>query len=161
MIFLLNGKIGLALAVFLFSAVGDALDGFIARVYKQQTVIGSYLDPLADKLLLNACYITLAILKVFPSWLAVIVISRDVVIVGGSLIIYIVTQHLQPKPTFISKINTFFQIITVLFALFFSHFYRIPPWFNYLIWITAFFTVLSGLHYIGRGITLLNQDPGN
>jgi cardiolipin synthase len=147
----------LALAVFILATVSDALDGIIARIYKQQTVAGSYLDPLADKLFLDTCYIFFAVLKLIPSWLAVIVISRDILIVGGNIILYIVTQHLEPRPTVISKINTFFQIITIFIALFFNHFYKIPCWFVYLVWITAFFTSLSGLHYLYRGINLLNR----
>ena len=148
-IFLIDGNIGLALAVFILAAVSDALDGLIARVYKQQTMIGSYLDT---------CYVSFAILKLIPGWLAVVVISRDVLIVGGNMILYITIQRLESRPTIISKINTFFQIVTVFVALFFGHFYEIPFWFTYLIWTTAFFTTLSGLHYLYRGINLLNQE---
>jgi len=157
-IFIIDNKIGLVLIVFLFAAVSDALDGLIARIYKQQTIIGSYLDPLADKLFLNTCYISFALLQLIPEWLAVIVISRDVVIVGGSMILYVTTQRLESRPTIISKINTFLQILTIFIALFFNYFYIIPDWFIFLIWATAFFTTLTGLHYIYRGINLLNQE---
>jgi len=82
-IFLINKAFLKALILFTALGVTDALDGFLARILKQQTVLGSYLDPIADKILITSCFLALAILKVIPGWLAVIVISRDVIILLG------------------------------------------------------------------------------
>ena len=76
-IFLINKAFLKALILFTALGVTDALDGFLARILKQQTVLGSYLDPIADKILITSCFLALAILKVIPGWLAVIVISRS------------------------------------------------------------------------------------
>ena len=77
-----------ALVVFIGAAVSDAVDGLLARLLHQRTVLGSYLDPAADKLLSASSFITLAILNILPGWLAVIVISRDVIICLGILILF-------------------------------------------------------------------------
>ena len=80
----------------LFTCLGltDALDGFLARILNQQTVLGSYLDPIADKVLITSCFLALAILKVIPGWLAVVVISRDVIILLGISILSIMNIRL-------------------------------------------------------------------
>lgn len=79
----------LSLIILVLSAISDALDGFIARFFHQKTTLGAYLDPIADKLLLVTSYITLSILNIIPDWLTIIVISRDVIISLGVLILLI------------------------------------------------------------------------
>ncbi|MDH3360147.1 MAG: CDP-alcohol phosphatidyltransferase family protein, partial [Desulfobulbaceae bacterium] len=75
-IFLIEGNDGYAFLVFIAAGVSDGLDGFVAKVFKQKTLVGAYLDPIADKLLLNTAFITMAVLDVLPAWLAVVVVSR-------------------------------------------------------------------------------------
>ena len=82
-IFLIRGLYVPALFVFTIAAVSDGLDGFIARVFNQRTILGAYLDPIADKLLLSSAFVSLAVLDILPAWLTVIVISRDVIIFMG------------------------------------------------------------------------------
>lgn len=160
-IFLLEGKSNLALLTFAVAGASDALDGFLARLLKQKTLFGAYIDPLADKLLLTTSYVALAILGKLPGWLSVIVVSRDVIIVGGIGILMLNNRSLSIKPTIDSKTTTFFQLITICFIL--SREFVADYWFlrSYLIIITALFTVLSGFHYLLIGFRILGEPMQN
>lgn len=155
-IFLMQGAFLKALIVLAVSGITDALDGFLARILHQQTVLGAYLDPLADKALLASCFVTLSIKGVIPGWLTVIVISRDFIILIGIAILSIMSIPYEIRPSLISKITTALQLFTVIFFLLF----RISPafidyrWLIAVQWITVLFTVLSGLNYMVRGIKL-------
>jgi cardiolipin synthase (CMP-forming) len=159
-ILLIQGFFFKALIVFIVAGLSDALDGFLARVLKQQTVLGAYLDPIADKALLASSFITLSVLHIIPSWLAVIVISRDFIILLGISVLSIMSISVEIRPAFVSKVTTGLQLITVLLALSF----RCLPgaidgiWSLALYWVTAFFTIISGLHYMARGMELINHD---
>lgn len=158
-IFLINKAFINALILFSCLGLTDALDGFLARILNQQTVLGSYLDPIADKVLLTSCFLALAILKVIPGWLAVVVISRDVIILLGISILSIMKVAFEINPLFVSKITTTLQIAAVFFALFFRAFPFMPidgAWLLLLYWLTALFTVLSGYLYVVRGVKLIN-----
>jgi cardiolipin synthase len=158
-IFLINKAFLNALILFSCLGLTDALDGFLARILNQQTVLGSYLDPIADKVLLTSCFLALAILKVIPGWLAVVVISRDVIILLGISILSIMNIAFEIHPLFVSKITTTLQIAAVFFALFFKAFPLMAidgAWLLLLYWLTAFFTVLSGYRYVVRGVKLIN-----
>jgi len=155
-IFLMQGAFLKALIILAVSGITDALDGFLARILNQQTVLGAYLDPIADKALLASCFVTLSIKDVIPGWLTVIVISRDCIILGGIAILTIMSIPYEIRPSFVSKITTALQLFTVLSFLLF----HISPgfidyrWLIALQWITAIFTVISGLNYMVRGIKL-------
>ncbi|MBI5379724.1 MAG: CDP-diacylglycerol--glycerol-3-phosphate 3-phosphatidyltransferase [Nitrospirae bacterium] len=149
---LLYGEYGLALGLFALAGVTDGLDGFIARSRHQQTRLGSYLDPIADKLLLDTSFITLAVLQELPVWLAVIVLSRDVAIVVGSAVLYMQEHALKVFPSWLGKGTTFLQLVLVAVTLLFMNFGGDPLLHQLLIWAVAAFTILSGLHYIARGI---------
>ena len=157
-IFLLDGKEMAALWVFILAGVTDALDGFLARVLKQKTEFGAFIDPIADKLLLITSYITLAVLGVLPKWLAVIVVSRDVIICGGIGILMLYNRDFKIKPSLVSKVTTFLQLLTVVFYLGHNFLMPIFPQGIYLLYPTAGFTILSGVHYIIRGFGILG-DP--
>jgi len=157
-ILLIDRQFGWALFIFLAAAVSDAVDGLLARLLHQRTVLGSYLDPAADKLLSASSFITLAILNILPGWLAVIVISRDVIISLGIGILFLTSHFFEIKPSLASKLTTVFQLLTIAFALFFSYTSSIPWVMNFLIWGTALTTAISGLQYIGRGVKLFNHD---
>src|SRR3989339_1965316 len=157
-IFLLEGRELAAFWVFVLAGVTDALDGFLARVLKQKTEFGSFTDPIADKLLLITSYITLAVLGVLPKWLAVIVVSRDVLICGGIGILMLYDRDFKIKPSLVSKVTTFLQLLTVVFYLGHEYLQPIFPVGIYLIYTTAAFTILSGVHYIIRGVGILG-DP--
>lgn len=159
-ILLIQGSFFKALIVFIVAGLSDALDGFLARVLKQQTVLGAYLDPIADKALLASSFVTLSVLHIIPSWLTVIVISRDFIILLGIFVLSIMSITVEIRPAFVSKVTTGLQLITVLLALS----VRCLPcgfdeiWPLALYWVTAFFTILSGLNYMLRGMELMNHD---
>jgi cardiolipin synthase len=159
-IFLIQGLYAKALIVFVIAGLTDALDGALARFLNKQTELGSFLDPLADKILLSTSFISLAIFGLIPSWLAVIVISRDFIILLGLLILSMMSVTYEIKPVFVSKVTTTLQIATVFFALLLKTVtYDIISydWIVILSWLTASFTVFSGLIYIIKGIKFINR----
>ncbi len=157
-IFLIDGDYLGAVIIFIIAGITDGLDGFLARVLKQKTILGAYLDPLADKALLISSFITLSVLGIIPGWLAVIVISRDMVILLGISLLFIMSVPFEIKPAFISKVTTLFQILTVFLVLmskscpFFMNHGAVEVFF----WMTAIVTVISGFHYLFRGIKFIN-----
>ena len=120
---IINHQYLLALLAFLAAVISDAIDGFIARRFNLISELGGYLDPIADKALLVSIYVSLAILEVLPTWLAIIVVTRDVLIVGAVLLALLMGRPLEMKPLQISKLNTVAQIVfagAVLLALSFD-----------------------------------------
>jgi len=99
-----------AFILFLLAGVSDALDGYLAKRNNQTTELGAILDPLADKALLVGVYVTLGLQGNLPNWLVVLVVFRDVLIVGGVIILFLVRLKVQMQPLIISKINTATQI---------------------------------------------------
>jgi cardiolipin synthase len=163
-ILLIQGQYGKALICFIIAGVTDGLDGLLARILNQTTVVGAYLDPLADKALVISMFATLAIVGVLPEWLAVVVISRDCIILGGILVLTLMSVNIEIKPSFVSKINTTLQLITIFFALLLKigsegkHFHDA---FLLVCWLTAIFTVVSGADYLLKGMKLINRGDGN
>jgi len=149
-----------ALIIFIVASISDVLDGFIAKVFHQKSNLGTHLDPLADKILLMTAYITLAILKMLPSWLAVLTISRDVIILLGVLILYLNRYPVKINPSRLSKATTVMQAATILFVL--SHGYLNIEFLRiYAFWLTALVTIASGLQYIRTGMVILSQGANN
>ena len=109
----------LATAFWLFVAAGatDALDGFLAKHFNSQTELGAYLDPLADKALLVGVYVTLGWTRDLPVWLVILVVFRDLTIVGGALLEQTLTQSFKSRPMMLSKVNTALQIALAALAL--------------------------------------------
>lgn len=150
-----------ALGIFLFAVVSDVIDGYIARTRHQKTKAGAILDPLADKLLLISAFLCLYKIGVyfetvrFPIWLVVAVISRDVILLLGATIIFIVKGgDLIVDPTRWGKGTTFFQILSVLGVL-----GQWPFPLTWPIWaMTLVLTVISGVDYIRHGIKILNHS---
>ncbi len=145
---------GLALLAFVLAGVSDGLDGLIARMFNQRSDLGAVLDPIADKLLLTAAYVSLGVLAHIPGWLAVVVISRDVLIVTGIAVLSFCRVDFEIRPSQISKWTTAAQILTIGVALLN---FQIPVagFLHILCWATALMTVLSGLHYIYIGLNTL------
>jgi len=148
-------KLGLALLVFGAAALTDLLDGWVARSRGMASRLGAFLDPLADKLLLIASFVTLTWLKALPFWITAVVFSRDVMLIVGTLLIHMVGGRIYPRPTWAGKAATFFQILTVLAALL-SRYYRVSLGTSVVMWLAAAFTIMSGLHYIWQGVHVLN-----
>jgi cardiolipin synthase len=146
----------LAITAFIVAILTDAVDGYIARTNKQQTALGTYLDPIADKLLLMSAVIIFSMpLERFarlPLWVTVSVISRDVIIVLGSLMIYLTTGKLKVVPSILGKMTTFFQMMSIVWILF------MLPRPDY-VWLAAgFLTILSGLGYVYSGSKQLSES---
>jgi cardiolipin synthase len=155
-IFIINKYFEWALLTFAIAGITDGIDGLLARLTHQRTELGAYLDPIADKLLISAAFISLAIIEIIPSWLVVIVITRDVIILIGFLVMFLINYHPKINPSLLSKATTTFQIVTILFALLAWDF----PGFKQLsviaIYGTAVITILSGTQYIYIGTRILN-----
>src|SRR5262245_15990816 len=101
----------LAFLVFLAAGVSDAVDGFLAKRFGMTSEIGAYLDPLADKALIMSIYIALAISEAMPRWLVILVVSRDIMIIGGVILSWLVGKPVAMKPHPVSKLNTVAQIV--------------------------------------------------
>jgi cardiolipin synthase len=153
-ILLLRDLHGLALLAFVLAGVSDGLDGLIARMYNQRSDLGAVLDPIADKLLLTAAYVSLGVLAHIPGWLAVVVISRDVLIVTGIAVLSFCRIDFEIRPSRISKWTTAAQILTIGVALLN---FQLPAarFLHLLCWATALMTVISGLHYTYLGLGIL------
>ncbi len=149
-----------ALGIFLFAVISDVIDGYIARTRNQKTRAGAILDPLADKILLISAFICLYVLRgnfgevQLPMWLVVAVISRDIIILLGSMLIQMVRGDFNIAPTKWGKTTTFFQVFCVIGILL--------QWdFSPIIWYLAvIFTLISGVDYIRHGIKILNENNG-
>lgn len=148
-----------ALALWLFIAAGisDALDGFIAKRFAAESVFGAFLDPVADKVLLVGVYIALVTRDMLPLWLVILVVFRDILIVGGALVVEVVTQRLAMEPLPISKVNTAAQIALAALVLAAAAF-AIPADFvvHVVTWVVAATTVASGIAYVVRWTRRVN-----
>ena len=149
-----------ALGIFLFAVISDVIDGYIARTRHQKTQAGAVLDPLADKLLLISAFICLYKVGItfagevdirFPVWLVVAVISRDVILLLGAMIIQVLKGELPLNPTRWGKATTFFQVCSVI-GIFLQWSFSPMLW-----WVTVVLTAVSGVGYIRSGIKILNQ----
>jgi len=153
-IFLVKEYRIVAIVVFALAGLTDALDGFLARTLDQKSRLGSFLDPIADKLLINTSFMTLAILKRLPAWFAMIVITRDLLIVLGGMGIYMVDRRRVFAPTFIGKSTTLTQMLTILLALLHLLIPGLSLYLRFFVWLATLLTIISGLHYIYQGIKL-------
>lgn len=147
-----------ALLVFALAGISDALDGFIARCFDQRTLLGAYLDPLADKLLLVSSFVCLGMMKVLPAWLAVLVIARDIIIILGIAILTITQKSYDVQPSGISKCTTATQLVTIMVILLHQSFGLLNSALGPLYWLVAGLTILSGMHYIFLGMGILQED---
>lgn len=138
-----------AFVTFLAAGLSDAVDGFLARRFGAQTELGAYLDPIADKALLVSIYVALAITGVMPTWLAILVATRDVLIVGAVVLARVMEKPIAMKPLWISKLNTTAQIVYAGVALGFLAFdLDLPIILTASIGAVALLTVLSGGLYM-------------
>ena len=143
------------LAVFSLAILTDVLDGLIARIRKEKTPLGTFLDPLADKLLLTASFVLLTYRGDIPLWVFVIVFSRDLIIVLGWTIVYILTSSSNITPRASGKITTFLQMSAVIALLF-----PVPtPFANWIVRIMILATVVSAIDYILLGSRNLEPIP--
>ncbi len=158
---LISGHPKAATLIFILAAITDGLDGLLARAFQQKTVLGSYLDPIADKLLLTSVFITLTVPSLpvpvhIPIWLTAFTITRDILIALIALIIHLRTGHSRFPPSFLGKCTTAVQLITVGICMFSSFYSELGTAVFPLVVIAAlFFTIASGMHYFYRTMKLL------
>ena len=157
---LIYGHLRSAMMIFIIAGITDGLDGLLARKLQQKTVLGSFLDPMADKLLLTAAFITLTVPSVpvifhIPVWLTITSISRDLLIALAALIIHLLTGHTDFPPSFLGKCTTAAQLTTVALALMANLLPVAVPILNPLVYATLALTVASGLHYFYRSVMLI------
>lgn len=135
---------------FIFAGLTDGLDGFLARRFHWQSFFGSFVDPLADKLLIASSFISLAVIGILPWWLVALVFLRDLTISMGVLAWYrFIRRKLDFKPTSLSKLNTALQLILVTYCLFELAYFQFPSYIrNTLIGLTALTTAITYIDYI-------------
>lgn len=156
-IFIINRHFEWALITFVIAGITDGIDGLLARITHQRTELGAYLDPIADKLLLFSAFITLAIVEIIPSWLVVIVVTRDIIILVGFLVMVLTGYHPEIHPSLLSKMTTAFQIVTVALVLLSGYYPSFKQLSMIAIYGTAIITILSGTQYIYIGTRILNE----
>ena len=108
---IMNGWMLAAFLLFLAAGVSDAIDGYLAKRFGMTSELGAYLDPLADKALIVSIYVTLGVSGEIPRWLVILVVSRDIMIVGAVLLAWLVGKPLPMKPLLVSKLNTAAQLV--------------------------------------------------
>ena len=106
-----SGEMWIAFVLFMVAGISDAVDGFLAKRFGMTTELGAYLDPLADKALIVSIYIALGVNEAIPRWLVILVVSRDILIVGGIMLSWVIGSPLKIKPLLVSKLNTVAQIV--------------------------------------------------
>ena len=157
----LSGELTAAFALFVLAGLSDGVDGYIAKRFDQRTELGALLDPIADKALLVSLFVTLGLSGHLPNWLVILVVFRDVLIVGGFLLGSVLGGESRARPLLISKANTGFQILLVAYTL-----ARLGLGFadrgigTALAYLVAATTVLSGAAYLVRWArTLAGMEP--
>ena len=141
-------RLDAAFYLFVLAGMSDAVDGWLARRFGGNS-IGALLDPVADKALLVTMYVTLAVVQELPDWLAILVVFRDLLIVGGVIILGILGQPVVIRPLYVSKLNTLLQIVLVAMTLFLEGFRLMAPvLIDVLVWLVALSTLVSGAAYV-------------
>jgi cardiolipin synthase len=148
-----------AMAVLVLAGVTDALDGTIARAANQRTRLGAFLDPLADKLLLTSGFITLSSIHLIPSWVTIVVVSRDVMLLLGTAVAQFSESDINIAPTILGKGATFFQLAYVLLVILLSSRQMDLSLLTPLLVVMVALTVSSGCHYLYRGYRSVGASP--
>ncbi len=141
-------RLNLAFYLFVLAGLSDAVDGWLARRFGGNS-IGALLDPVADKALLVTMYVTLAVVRELPDWLAILVVFRDLLIVGGVIVLGVLGQPVSIRPLYVSKLNTVLQIVLIAVTLFLVGFHlSAPVLIAVLVWAVTVSTLVSGAAYV-------------
>jgi cardiolipin synthase len=157
-IFMIKGNFAAGFWIFVAAGISDGVDGALARQFNARTRLGRYLDPLADKTLLVSVYVVLGMQELLPAWLVVIVVFRDLLIIGGALLFFSLQSGFEARPILISKVNTVAQIalagwlLAVLGIDLADHGVTMV-----LVWVVAATTVASGAAYLWNGVRRLDE----
>lgn len=169
-IMLVYGRFGWALALFTIAGLTDGIDGFIARRYKQESELGTILDPVADKLLMTTAFVMLTLSSVMgtprhlpvPFWVTACVIGRDVAIITVAGAINMMTGFRGFKPSWLGKASTFVQVVGVILILVAANLPDLRGFYLPTVYTTvAAFAVFSGIHYIFHVAKLMREAEKN
>lgn len=145
-----------ALYLFVLAALTDMLDGLFARLTNQKTPLGTFLDPLADKFLLVSSFILFSVYGWIPKWYAVVVISRDMIVIIGCFLLYMITGSLKVEPVFLGKAAIALELFILAYVLLYINIKTLPPVQGIFFILSAALTAISGLQYIYKGFKLTN-----
>lgn len=146
------------LYLFAFAALTDMLDGLVARMTDQKTELGTFLDPLADKFLLVTSFVLFSVYGWIPKWFTITVISRDLVVVIGWFLLYLVTQNSRVEPVLLGKLAVALELVTLAYVLLTLNIPGLPPVPGVVLLLIAAVTVASGLQYIYKGFKVTNAS---
>ena len=147
------GEMKIAFVLFLAAGISDAVDGFLAKRFGMATELGAYLDPLADKVLLVSIYVALAVTGTVPATIAILIVFRDLMIIGAFLVSWIMGKPMRVHPLFISKANISAQIAFAALVLGAKAFgVMLGAWFDVSLWIVAALTLASAAAYLSQWI---------
>lgn len=170
LIFLINDAFTFAIIIFSFAAVTDILDGYSARILDCRTELGSYLDPIADKLLINSSLIVLYLSRMnqdhrlIPIWFIIIVLSRDIILIIGYFALYFIVGRVKIIPCREGKASSFFNVILIaLILIIFGYdiILFLIPYLHFAIYILSGIVIISGIKYIWRGLIIFNAKKSN
>ncbi|MDH5668292.1 MAG: CDP-alcohol phosphatidyltransferase family protein [Nitrospira sp.] len=150
------GAYGLALLALLLAGITDGIDGLLARRLNQQTQLGMFLDPLADKLLLTSGFLSLGMLHLIPLWVVILVVSRDVILLLGTAVAHLTETPIDVTPTIWGKGTTALQLSYVFLIVFLTWLEAELAMLTPLLVVMAGFTLTSGFHYLHRGYRSAN-----
>lgn len=152
------GRMDLAFLLFLVAAVSDGVDGFLAKRFNMQTELGAYLDPLADKVMIVSIYVTLASTGVIPLWIVILVVSRDIMIVGAIILSWLIGNPVAIRPHVVSKVNTAAQIVYAALVLaLFGYGINAGPLLTLVMVLVAVLTLLSVAFYVRDWVRHMNS----
>jgi cardiolipin synthase len=161
LISMIYGQHDVALYLFLAAALTDGFDGLVARHFNQTTLLGTYLDPIADKIFLSSAFFVQSLVGRIPWWLTILVLSRDVIIIATALVTALTTQIRRFPPSFLGKINTAVQASTVFAVLVHNAFPQ--PWSGQVVlglfWSAAATTLLSSIQYAVDYSRRMQEQP--
>ena len=153
----------MALGLFLVAVITDVIDGIIARRLSQQTTLGEYLDPIADKLLLSSAFIVQALIGAIPWWLTILVLSRDLIIISTVLVVMLATGIRNFSPSTFGKVNTVVQAATISTVVLYNATEAVwtGQLLSVLIWAAAATTLVSSAHYMVETMQRLNAHTSD
>lgn len=158
---LIYSEYNYALLLFVVAAVTDLLDGLVARITKQITDFGKILDPVADKFFLLTSFILMSVYGIMPKWLTIIVISKDLIVVTGCVILYFVTSKLKIEPSIWGKSASALQFILIGLILLSLNFRDNADFPSIVFIVVAVITSVSGIHYVVKGLKFSTSELTN
>jgi cardiolipin synthase len=155
---IISGEMRIAFLLFLAAGISDAIDGFLAKRFHMASELGAYLDPLADKALIVSIYVSLGIAGALPISLVILVVSRDIMIIGAFMLSWLVNRPMKVRPLVISKVNTVAQIVLATFVLAEHGFGFELEWVSMLVMaVVAILTLLSVAFYLAEWVRHMNS----